>query len=366
MRLSTHRKSQVVGYSDQITGLILRIGAPLLILSSAFLLTASFGNGIRGMGQLSHAERVNFINYLNLVNQCLVYSGAAVVLALIVRLSREEILGQALSLLGATFYFGSPAAFGMIAEYRVLAANVYILSVITAFRTLGLVCLIPGLILVLRDAAVRIWTGVSVKRVLERRWGDEEERLKKNLKNSLYGCCWDLPFCRDFVRKVCPAYSSKKSCWRVKVGCYCDEKTILRAMMSSGEDNEHVQGIMNSLGLNKSDTKSSLSKRLKRERCRRCMIYAEHQRQKYRILSPAVFPAVGLILFACYGTVSACIGNALTRTDKVISFLMYRHTAGTSVEQQHAMTVMAIAWLVIVAISYTLKAIEYFVFELQV
>jgi hypothetical protein len=237
---------------------------------------------------------------------------------------------------------------------------------VAAFRDLGTVSLLPGLFLVLRDAILRIWNGVSVRRVLERRWGDEEER-KKHVKPKLYGSCWDMPYCRDFVRKVCPAFAAKKPCWRIKTGCYCDEKTILLAMTSTGAANEHVRGIMNALGLNQR-RESSLSARLKRERCRRCGIYAEHQRQKYRLLSPMVFPAVGVVLYLFYEQVSTWVGVALKETDRFMSLLACKTPAAgySFYDQGHVLTGMAIAWLTIIAVSYALRALEYLVFELQV
>jgi len=253
-----------------------------------------------------------------------------------------------------------------VVDPTAMRGNELFASVMTAFRNVGGICLLPGLFLVLRDAILRIWTGISVRRVLERRWGDEDER-KKHVKPKFYGSCWDMIFCRDFVRRVCPAYAARKPCRRIKIGCYCDEKTILRAMTSAGADNEHAQGIINSLGLNRHST-TRLSNKLKRERCRRCGIYAEHQRQKYRLLSPMVFPAIGVLLYVFYEQISMWVGIALQKTDRFMSFLTYGSQASRYAlsDQGQLLTTLAIVWLTIIVISYALRALEYLVFELQV
>lgn len=366
MRISTHNKSRMVGWVDQLTGLGLKLGVPAFIVLTTFLLITVFGGHLKGAGKLAPGDHAYMLHSLAMATQGLVIAAVVMVASLMLRYTRDEMVGQGMSLGGALVYFGAPALFAATVNGAEFRGNAAFASVVATFRTTGLIFLFPGLFLVLRDAILRIWTGVSVRRVIERRWGDEEER-RKHVKPKFYGSCWDMPFCRDFVRKVCPAYAAKKPCWRVKVGCYCDEKTILRAMTSQGETNEHVRGIMSSLGLDK-PSNSRLSGKLKRERCRRCGIYAEHQRQKYRLLSPMVFPLVGALLYVFYGPISTWIGIALEKTDRFMSFLAYRpHMAGYAASDQgQILTVLAVAWLTIIAISYTLRMLEYLVFELQV
>jgi len=289
------------------------------------------------------------------------------VASLMVRLPREELVGQLLSLIGAALYFGVPVMLAWTVDTRGLSGNAVFLSIVRSMRTAGAIALLPGLTLILRDAILRIWTGVSVKRVLERRWGDEEEQRKKRRVPKVLASCWDMSFCRGFVRQVCPAFAANKSCWRLKVGCYCDENTILKAMTAGGKDNTYAQGIMKSLELDKPSNKR-LSARLRRERCRRCLIYAEHQRQKYRLLSPMVFPAVFVVLYIFYSPVTTWVGAALEKADRFMSFLTY-HPKGASYtfsDDGRVLTILAVIWLTIIVISYALRVLEYLVFEMQV
>ncbi len=366
MKLSTHGRSQLVGWIDQITGLGLRVGIPAVGLLTVFLLVTVFGGHISGVSKLSAGEKAYLTNSVNLATRGLLAAAAVLVASLAVRFWRDEIVGQVLSLVGAAFYLGAPLFFAETVQASVAKNNALLAQIVDAFRTTGGICLLPGLFLVLRDAILRIWTGISVRRVLERRWGDEEER-RKHVKPKFYGSCWDMLYCREFVRKVCPAWEAKKPCWRMKIGCYCDEKTILRALTADGAQNEHVRGIMDSLGLN-APRESRISSKLKRERCRRCGIYAEHQRQKYRLLSPLVFPLVALLIYAFYAQIAVWVGIAIEKTDRFMSFLAYRqHALGNTLgDQGQVLTALAIIWLAIIAVSYALRALEYLVFELQV
>ncbi|MGB9619862.1 MAG: hypothetical protein ACPL7K_05580, partial [Armatimonadota bacterium] len=239
-------------------------------------------------------------------------------------------------------------------------------SILESVRTAGGIALLPGLTLVVRDAILRVWTGAARRRIQVRRWGDEDERGTRRRGSKFLPSCWDMEFCRDFVRKVCPAWEKRKPCWRIKIGCYCDERTILKAMKAEGKDNAYAQGIIKSLELDR-PARSHLSKKLKRERCRRCLIYANHQRQKYRLLSPMVFPAVLLLLYVYYVPISSAVGGVLEKADRFMSFLTYRpQDAGALGGDVPVLTALALVWLTIVAISYALKVLEYLLFELQV
>jgi hypothetical protein len=81
-----------------------------------------------------------------------------------------------------------------------------------------------------------------------------------------------------------------------------------------------------------------------------------------------VFPAVLALIWIYYDFLSAAIGRVLTNADRFLSFLTY-HPKGeeASVGSDIAvLTILAIIWLTIIAISYSLKALEYLIFDLQV
>ncbi|MCE5200097.1 MAG: hypothetical protein ABFD54_01025 [Armatimonadota bacterium] len=367
MTLKTHTKSRLMAFVDQNTLLGLRIGIPVIVVAAGYLVSLVIGQRIQELPKMGPADREYFNNSLIICGSALMYSGLVVVASLILRFFTEERLGQILAVAGAVFYFGGPALVGKYPGERTIEASTVLAAIVADFLTVGAICLVPGLVLIVRDCILRIWRGISVRRVLESRWGDEAERAKKSRKPKIYGKCWDMLYCRGFVRRVCPAWQEKKPCWRLKVGCYCDEHTILKAMASQGTDNASYRGIMQSLGLDKPGKESRVSAKIKRARCRRCGIYGEHQRQKYRILSPMVFPAVVLMMYLFYDDISKYVWMTLDRTDKLFRFLAYRHVEGYSLGADgHVLTNIAIVWLTIIIVSYALRTIEYLIFDLQV
>ncbi len=366
MALKSHTKSWIVGIVDNLTLLGLRLGIPLLAVSVLYSLWIILGPRFGQIDKMPTADSAFLLNSVALACKGLIVAGIAVVASLIVRLFWDELVGQSLSVFGVLLYFGTPEALARFVHAQNARTAGVALSVVDAFCTVGAICLIPGLVLVIRDCILRIWRGISVRRVLESRWGDERER-EKTKKPKFYGKCWDMAYCRSFVRQVCPAFKAKKPCWRIKVGCYCDEHTILMAMAGQGEDNASYKGILHSLGLDGQSKKPKISAKAKRIRCRRCGIYAEHQRQKYRLLSPMVFPAVIFAIFLFYGEISKYVGTALEKTDQFVNFLSYKSiTSSTMASDGHVLTNIAVVWLAIILISYTLRTLEYLIFDLQV
>ncbi len=369
MPIRPDTKNRWAAYVDQATATGLKVAVPALAISAAFLLYGAFSGRIQGIPTLPAADRAQITQVVVWAARVLVDACAVVVVCVIVRLFNEEVVGQALSAAGALLYFGSPILLVTYAGLGKAGGSTLPRTIVDAFRLAGGICFVPGLVLLLRDAILRIWNGISVKRVIEKRAEEEDKEPppRKSPWHKVYSACWEMDFCRGFVRKVCPAYAARKSCWRVKVGCYCDEKTILKAMMSEGKENIHTRGIMQTLGID-DKPESKLGSKVKKQRCRRCGIYMEHQRQKYQLLSPMVFPAVGILLYVFYEQISAVLWVVLQKTDTIMSFLAYKTgTASQSFSGDGPLlTGLAFAWLSIVVISYTLRLLEYLIFELQV
>jgi len=191
LKITTHSKSSMVGWVDQVTGLGLKIGLPLFIVSLAYLVMSALGSHIRELPQMKPADRDYFIQSVGTAITVMKVSSIVTVAALAVRLFAEEFLGHILAVLGALLYFGSAAFFGYFVDASTLvrASGELFASIVQEIRFLGAVCLLPGLSLILKDAILRIWIGTSVKRIEESRWGDEEERARKHGKPKLYARC---------------------------------------------------------------------------------------------------------------------------------------------------------------------------------
>ena len=361
MTVTKSARSRLTIFIENITRTGLRYSIPVAAITTAYLLYIVFGPKLSGMGKMDWIDRSYLAHTVAIAQIGLRVSVLVLVLSLALRFIYDAIIGQILTLAGGILYFLSGSIFGHL-TVGVFANNTVYLGIVDEFTRVGLTALVPGAILLTRDIGTKVIGGIRSGKKLAQLWGDEELRLKRHAGRKLYERCWDMPFCREFVRNVCPAWRKSKPCWRVKCGCYCDEQTILNAMTADASNNELAKGFMRTL---RSEPRPVISAKQKRARCRRCIIYSEHQRQKYRILSTAVFPAVALAFWLFKAQLYKMIAVVYTSTDRFVSFVT-AHPQQTLGGEQHVFTILAMIWLWIVVLSYTLRAVEYLIFDLQV
>ena len=364
MKMTAGAKSSLASLIESTTLTGLKLGVPPMAVTAAYLIYVAFGPKLRAAG-ISGVDRAYLHSTVALAEQILRVASLVVALSLSLRFFYEAAAGQIMTIAGGILWFFSPAIFEGL-TVGTLTKNPTYQGIVSEFSRVGFVMLLPGAILVLREIGARIASGVKARNLAGRRWGDEEERAKKHHRRKIYEQCWDMAFCREYIKGFCPAFDQKKPCWRMKAGCYCDGDTIMRAMAANASDNRFVRGIMQSIEED-SRRRSEMSAAQKRMRCRRCVVYAEHQRQKYRILSPLVFPAVGVFFWLCYNQLSVWVWRSLESTDRFMSFLAYHPgTASSFASQGPILTTLAMVWLGIVTLSYALRVLEYLIFKLQV
>ncbi len=370
MSLKTDTKSRFVGYLDALTGLCLKLASPVLIAAVLFLAVGALSGKLQGVLKMPAADREQMISVIELAAQAVLYCGSAVVACVVVRFFSEEVVGQSLTVGGVLLYFGSPWFFVSLAGLDRMGGTTLPTTIVEAFRTVGAVALLPGLVLLLRDAILRVWIGVSTRRTIERRAtadGREEECVSAGLLAQYYPKCWEMGFCRELVRRVCPAYEKKKSCWKLGLGCYCDEKTILRAHRQAQPGAAQAQTIPDASAPVSADSER-LVRSLRKSRCKSCAIYSEHQVQKYKILSPMVFPTVLAVLWVFHDRIAETLRTGILTADRFMSVLAYKTGVSTPAVDETARLMIGIAfvWLAIVMISYALRILEYLIFDLQV
>lgn len=108
--------------------------------------------------------------------------------------------------------------------------------------------------------------------------------------------CWNLPFCHERIKEICPAYKARKTCWRYGIGCNCDPKLIesLIRMGAPGSGKQSTEMRQRQAEYIRSDLEADIHLPSKAERtipCSKCPIYNEHQRLKFKFINPL---AVGL------------------------------------------------------------------------
>jgi hypothetical protein len=237
-------------------------------------------------------------------------------------------------------------------------------TALSALKLGGLILGIIAILLQLVDVAARVRNRAV--------YGAKEEQLKygkdveeeHDYQNVFMGKCWQLPFCRKFVRERCPIYHSKRTCWRERVGCMCDEEVIRGAMENKAIPRDAVaaaQYIPRS---------SRLTAPQKAERCRQCVIYNEHQRHKYRLAVPTVLGAF-LLIYALFRTPLLAATNRMmqdfdTAVSKIALTSPNRTYQAAVGHDPGVMEEIILVLLVLFVLSQVMKAVEYAIFKLKI
>jgi hypothetical protein len=186
---------------------------------------------------------------------------------------------------------------------------------------------------------------------------------ENDIKNVFMGKCWQLPFCRKFVRERCPIYHSKRTCWKERVGCMCEEAVIRDAMAGKVIPKDEIAAAK-FIPYNR-----TLNMEQKAERCRQCVIYNEHQKHKYKLWLPVAFGFFILVYAAFRGPLLDVMGHFLGALDSVMSRATFRDTNAVSArftETSIPFKELFLVCLMFVAFTYALKTIEYLIFKRKV
>lgn len=274
----------------------------------------------------------------------------------------EETLVVIQLVAGALLYFGGPFIPTMFSNPLSNDAGDYALQTV---QTGGLVLLGLGLVALIIDLGLR-----ARERIKE---GSKSDLLKygKNVKeereyqNVFMGKCWQLPFCRKFVRERCPIYLSRRCCWKEQVGCMCEEQVIRDAMEGKVIPKDQIAAakfipVNNKLTIGQ-----------KHERCRQCVIYNEHQKHKYKLALPLTLLGFVGIYMAGRQILLEMTGNVIRNLDMLVGKATLG-TSGTGVASGSIdrsgmpfQELMLICFMLIV-LAYVLKMIEYAIFRLKV
>ena len=200
--------------------------------------------------------------------------------------------GLAITALGAGLFIGLPMLLAsqhsdakMLATVAGYTANGFTKSCHTAgmgVAVIGMLRLLIELIVWLVEMPDRMMQKGSVGQGMVT---DAAQRKVARDANAL-SPCWSLPFCREVIRKQCPAYLARKTCWKFKRGCYCDDEMIARIIRGDS--------------LEKIKMPTTMSKSRKPP-CKRCYIFLEHQGHKFRMLSPLALPLTIVIMVSAWG-----------------------------------------------------------------
>lgn len=187
-----------------------------------------------------------------------------------------------------------------------------------------------------------------------------------DIRNVLMGKCWQLPYCRKFVRERCPIYHARRTCWKERVGCMCEESVIQNAMQGTSTIPKDMVAAAKFIPYN-----TKLPMEVKIQRCRQCVIYNEHQKHKYKIAMPAMFVVVAGIYLLGREPIKMLLSGITNGADRFLGTATLKDgTTGVMARSdQDAITmfqeILALA-LMLVVLAYMLKLVEYLIFKLKV
>ena len=290
---------------------LLRVAAVIGVCALAYVLAAVF---FGGAGLATNPKMGELTKNLDMASKAFTYSLLALMIASLVLGYEDNRLGAIVAATGFFFYIAAPLG---IKKFIGVTPATAVMA--THFRQIGYVLVIIGLIKAVADIAVWLWhlpermktrhasVGVSNQ-------AEAKQRIIAREANML-SPCWKLPFCRESIRKQCPAFLAKTTCWKFGRGCYCDTEMISRIVR--GESLEAI----------KAPTQQS---RQGKPPCGRCYIYLEHQTYKFRMLSPLVLPVTVLVTYLIWPIYVRFFGIAYNGFDSLWSVFSFNASNLTS------------------------------------
>lgn len=276
----------------------------------------------------------------------------------------EEVAGPIMLIVGLALAFAQAYMPAMIGS----GANELNTNAVNFLSQSGYPAILVGIILIVADVIsrtrVRMIEGAKAEQMKYGK-GMKEER---DVRDVFLGKCWQLPYCRKFVRERCPIYHTKRTCWKERVGCMCEESVIKNAM----EGKTLTKDLIAAAKFIPHNTK--LSAAAKAERCRQCVIYNEHQKHKYKLFLPVIVMGVAGSYIGMRPVLAAGIQGALQAIDNIYKGVTLQNgkpvdpsvqatsiSGGTIPYNEIILFVLAL-----VAMAYAIKVLEFLVWKLKV
>ena len=335
---------------------LLKLAALALLLSTGYVLYGVYG------GHLSQAVDQRILQNLQIIGQVMAVSGVLAALALIILTQEEVAYAAVVALVGLGYMFGFPLMIaGQVSAQAGEAAQVIARWSNTTGQ--GILVIVGVRVLIeifnfIREAPTR-----RAKIELEQGF---TEKPKVTGRGPAYRLarCWEMPYCHEAIKEMCPAFQRRRSCWRIRQGCNCDPY-LIESLLRKGAGKEiSAQDV----AYMRSDLSGGRQAGTDRTReCRSCPIFNEHQRQKFRVLNPLFVAAAVAALLAAYPIVRGLYTAFIEGMAKLAHQLAY----GTQVpvdEWIRALDTPAVwffFYLIVglLALSYVLKAVEWAILQ---
>lgn len=342
-------------FSDFLTGaarLLAGLGGLVTLIATGLLVFTY----VRLAGDAGSAAAArDAINNIDILSKVLAVSVIAVGVGTSFLFWGEELLSFLLVVGGALLYF-APLLVPMIAANTTQspAAGKALEALQQGGIILGSIAIVVTVVDIVRRVRERAVKGVKAENFKFGK-GIKEDAEKNNV---FMGKCWQLPFCRKFVRERCPIYHSGRTCWKEQTGCMCDEQIIKSAMDNKPIPKDAL------LAAQMIPRNNRLTPDQKRERCHNCVIYNEHQRHKYKLFLPVTLVGIVALYLLFRQPLLAGATDLVGRINGAVSG--FTLGAAGQAKVPPFFVEMLVGVFVLVLISYSLKLLEFAIFKLKI
>jgi len=392
------------------------------LLAGGYLLYGLLSGNLGQFAHLPDPDRARILSNIHAASTAMTFGLAIGTVGATIVLWGEEYTGY--GVVGATTLIGIGVPY-LLGAFAAKADNYALQQAQAAFPHAMPIPLVVGGLLIAYDIAQRLIRVFQDRPVATERMTFGQEADAKAVselprRTSILGKCWEGPYCRDFIRPRCPIFLSRKACWKVKQGCYCEADIVSSAA-------EHISGIRlemapdalhnfaNAPGGAMPDTKTkiafdplapdqvhlgtigtigtlgtlertgapvtaALSARRperkveltagqKRERCRNCVIYNEHQREKYRVTMPATIVAALAFCAVMNVPLRAFLSTCLRTVDSLVNQASFTgHDRPLVIVGQVSDSVIwcLFAALALIVVTKALQTLEWAIFKVKV
>ena len=325
----------------------------------------------QAMGVLTLARRTQQLDNITLVFHLLQVSSLLTLAALLTACAQVEGIGYWLLGTAALFYAGPSFLANQIYPVRKITASTASTTVLGDFQLLAWLFAVPGAVWTIVELVRRVAAAAdlaAIQRANAKYGAGTKTQPKSKQRQIFLGRCWEGPYCRDHIRAKCPIHIKRRGpCWWYKEGCMCEERIVLQAMIAPDWKDQMARAHQSQT---LTGPRKHLSPEAKRERCRNCIIYNEHQRQKHKALTVVALIAVPGLLIWQFPVLNAVVNKLLLGLDD----LTRRFSFGadpSGIPALHNSAYALIAWvfvfaLGVVLLSQVMRAIEFFCFKLKI
>ena len=325
----------------------------------------------QAMGVLTLARRTQQLDNITLVFHLLQVSSLLTLAALLTACAQVEGIGYWLLGTAALFYAGPSFLANQIYPVRKITASTASTTVLGDLQLLAWLFAVPGAVWTIVELVRRVAAAAdlaAIQRANAKYGAGTKTQPKSKQRQIFLGRCWEGPYCRDHIRAKCPIHIKRRGpCWWYKEGCMCEERIVLQAMIAPDWKDQMARAHQSQT---LTGPRKHLSPEAKRERCRNCIIYNEHQRQKHKALTVVALIAVPGLLIWQFPVLNAVVNKLLLGLDD----LTRRFSFGadpSGIPALHNSAYALIAWvfvfaLGVVLLSQVMRAIEFFCFKLKI